>query len=58
MNAIYCIVPVNAPHDRYAAGYDGNKFESREEAEADIPNLAKVLDTEEDHWTVREFSDA
>lgn len=35
----FALAPASAPTDLYAAGYDGNRFDSRAEAEQAIPNL-------------------
>jgi len=51
-NITFCIVPADDLCNRCAAGYDGNKFDTREEAEKDIPNLAEVTDTTACDWTV------
>lgn len=53
METIFCVVPVGT-QDRYAAGYDGNRFVTREEAEAAIPDL-RASGAEFDHdWDVIE----
>jgi hypothetical protein len=36
--------PLNSPKDEYAAGYDSNVFDSREDAVDAIPGLAEALD--------------
>lgn len=39
----YYIAPADDRLDEYAAGYDGNVFATREEAEAEIPHLVAVF---------------
>ena len=56
---VFAIVPVSDLTNTYAAGADGNRFDSREEAEAAIPGLAASFDAEDcghndDFWTVVE----
>lgn len=51
----YYIAPVSNPEDAYAAGYDGNQFDSEQEALDAIPELAETLGTNEDDWTVSEY---
>lgn len=51
-NKPFFIAPVTNPTDEYAAGYDNNRFATREEAEAEIPHLAAALNTEASDWIV------
>lgn len=39
MNATWYLAPVTDPSNEWAAGFDGNVFASRAEAEAAIPAL-------------------
>lgn len=53
------IVPTYKPSDIYAAGFDGNRFDSAAEAEAAIPGLAATMPAgdpgaDPDFWTVTE----
>lgn len=48
----YHLAPASDPQDIYAAGYDGNKFESVEDALSAIPGL-RAVDEDYDHeWVV------
>ncbi len=39
----FYIAPAGDPRNEYAAGYDGNVFATRAEAEAEIPHLTAAL---------------
>ncbi len=45
----FYIAPASDRRDEFAAGYDGNVFATREQAEAEIPHLVAAIDGE---WTV------
>jgi hypothetical protein len=51
----YFLAPASDPSDCYSAGYEGNVFDSFDEAEAAIPGLRNV-DPEFDHeWVVSTY---
>jgi hypothetical protein len=50
----YTIVPASDPSDDYAAGYDGNQFKTREDAEAAIPALRESGPDFDIEWSVAE----
>jgi hypothetical protein len=50
----YWIAPASDPKDRYAAGYDGNQFSSRKEAEAAIRSLRRLGGEFDVAWVVNE----
>lgn len=53
----YFLAPEDAPGDAYAAGWDGNVFDSYSEAEAAIPGL-RALGDEWDHaWVVSRYGE-
>lgn len=51
----YYLAPASDPTDEYAAGYEGNVFDSHTEAERAIPGLARVLDSEPSDWVVSQY---
>lgn len=51
----FFIAPVSDPTDAYAAGYDGNQFDTENEALDALSELAEALHTSVDVWTVSEY---
>lgn len=51
----FYIAPQSDPGNPFAAGYDGNVFETEAEAEAELPNLAAVFRTSPDDWCVWQY---
>jgi len=50
----YWIAPASDPRDRYAAGYDGNAFRTRREAERAIRDLRRLGGEWNVAWIVNE----
>lgn len=48
----YYLAPASDPTDRYAAGYDANRFETRADAEATIPELRALGGDCDIDWVV------
>lgn len=48
----YALVPTDDTSDLYAAGIDGNRFDSRVEAEAAIPGLRECGPDFDHEWAV------
>lgn len=60
MSGLYYIAPADEPEDQYAAGFDGNLFATRAEAEETAVSLESAYpadDQPEGGWVVREISD-
>lgn len=48
----FYLAPASSPRDQHAAGYDGNGFATREEAEAAIPGLRGCGEEYDVEWVV------
>lgn len=55
---MYYIAPERDRSDRYAAGYDGNRFESQEEAIEAIESLRAMGGEWDIEWVIVEMRDA
>jgi hypothetical protein len=54
--AYYYIAPASNLNDEYAAGYDGNRFDSLEEARATIPALRASGPEFDIEWSIVRIS--
>lgn len=48
----FYIAPVDNPKDQYRAGYDGNAFDTWDEAWEILLQVAEEFETEPDYWVI------